>query len=66
MTKADWELLNRIVIETASRLQTGQHATTEDWSDIAGELFRAFKIAQKEEIRLDDLDEIVWSGFEPV
>jgi hypothetical protein len=48
MTKADWDLIRAISMETASTLQDGRHSTSEEWDDIADELQRIIVVARKE------------------
>jgi hypothetical protein len=56
MDKEKFNLIHRIVIETAARLQNGRHSTADDWSDIAAELERAVDIAEAEADRLGALE----------
>ena len=56
MNKQDFDLLRRIVMETAKNLQDGRHSTAEEWSDIASELERAQQLAVTEANRLGELE----------
>lgn len=56
MNQNDFDLVRRIVLETASKLQDGNPATAEDWFDIADELTRARDLARGEGTRLDAIE----------
>ncbi len=53
MDKKTWDLLHRLVFDTAKTLQDGRHSTSDDWFIIAEDLQRAARIANDEAERLD-------------
>ena len=57
MDKKTWDLLHRLVFDSAKTLQDGRHSTSDDWYLLAEDLNRAADLAQREGNRLVDIEE---------